>query len=136
MDRYEIKELLPAMTHFANGGNLWCYDANHWEVQGTVFTRNSSKDNIIEDHNFEARKAHALGQNIQFKLDDEWIDLGYVAWLKEHEYRIKPTEPVFEWQFLYFQELENKWDITEEHYTINGAHSTWTKFEPSKRLRK
>jgi len=133
MDRYEIKALLPAMTHFANGGNLWCYDANHWEVQGTVFTRNAIRDNIIEDHNFEARKAEALGQKIQFKLDNEWVDLTVVAWLEEHEYRIKPSEPVYEWFWL--MKLHNGYTTvgyaTEE---LAAQHKDWERFEPSKRI--
>ena len=43
MTREKCKELLPAITHFVNGGNLWSYVDKKWIKQKSVFTDRTYK---------------------------------------------------------------------------------------------
>ena len=155
MTRIETKELLSAIIHFANGGELWWYNpsSDTWKKQIKVWCNKADMHNdrimnVIEDSHFESRKHFALGGEIEYQnpdtalwqlvegsipLFDDWIT-----------YRPKPKEPVYEWQWYYFETMRDHscfrltyhWHTTKEkaqlqtgHYEIQG------KFEPSKRIR-
>lgn len=54
------------------------------------------------------------------------------------KYRIKPSEPIYEWQYMYKNLLTNQYDITgylsdDEYIESNGS---WHKLEETKRERK
>ena len=140
MTRKQAKELLPAIQHFANGGELWWCDgpSNVWNKQIGLFIDKPYKAyNIIEDQHFEARKHYALCGEVEIltnKYTNEWQIVTHPQWGTHREYRPKPKE-VYEWQYTYFQRLVGRWDITEEYYTVPESGG-WVKFEPSKRLRK
>ena len=96
MDREELKKLLPAITHFANGGNLWWYhhEQKAWSKQYKIMTEEldsfpANLINIIEDKHFEARKANALGETVEF-IDSSGIPQrvdSNIAWSQDVIYR-------------------------------------------------
>ena len=66
MTREQAKKLLPAITHFANGGELWCVDTlGEWRQQTGVTCRILRAENIIKDKHFEVRKHSALGGEVE-----------------------------------------------------------------------
>ncbi len=136
MNRKQAKELLPAIKHFANGGNLWRYNnrLEEWESQ-TIIEPLNKESNIIEDKHFEARKAFALGEEIElFKEVRGWYKCDNPSWIQSVKYRPKPKE-VYEWQRLYKKD-KGRYGITDEFFSEVDEGLDWTKFEPSKRIRK
>ena len=145
MNRKQARELLPAIQHFAKGENLWAYDGKRWFKQTSIYLTHGYKtSNIIEDRHFEARKHFALGGKIQvLDADGEWSDIvtETCVFCKDCEYRPKPKEPVYEWQWWYFIPDLNRFQLSIDFYTEEEDKSripstSWTKFEPSKRVRK
>jgi len=145
MTREEVQKLSYAITHFAKGGNLWWYNpsSNTWTIQTKLWCsrydmENDGIINIIEDKHFEIRKAHALGAPIQCKDKVgkwDWHDTdAFGVFQDQYEFRIKPKEPVYEWQWIYV----NKDGIINNYTTkpYSSYKEGWIKFEPSKRLRK
>ncbi len=141
MNREETKKLLPAITHFADGGNLWRYNnrLEKWECQTTVEQLNK-ESNIIEDKHFESRKAFALGEEIEKRIkyqddtDGQWNVTHYPTWNNiSYEYRPKSEKPVYEWQWIY--KINKIYHLTDIFYTEEEANDG-SKFEPSKRIRK
>ena len=59
MTRNQCKELQEAFNHYASGGDLWWYNGKGWHVQDHLVIDGADTEafNIIEDSNFEARKA-------------------------------------------------------------------------------
>lgn len=60
--------------------------------------------------------------------------------LNSKHYRIKPSEPIYEWQWYYYSKSEDKAFLTQRHYTedevkecLNEGHK---KIEETKRERK
>ena len=141
MKREQVKELLPALTHFANGGNLWYWnqESKIWVKQEQLWIGESvyTIHNIIEDKHFKARKAYALGEEIQYSANNgkaTYIDTTLPTWDNLCVYRPKPKE-VYEWQWLYPQHGLCNFAITQ-HKTMEEVLEGCHKFEPSKRLRK
>ncbi len=138
MNKKETKKLLPAITHFADGGNLWRYNnrLKKWESQTTVEQLNK-ESNIIEDKHFEARKAFALGEPVEVNLTlhgiTPWASVEFPLWDDTHNYRPKPKEPVYEWQWVY--KINKTYHLTDIFYTEEEAND-WSKFEPSRRIKK
>ena len=87
------------------------------------------------------------GVDIQVKLDNEWLDYKCsLDYIKAYQYRIKPKEPVYEWQwYQIINDTVNIWDdgyndehskwATEEE-VANTYDASWKKFEETKRERK
>ncbi len=101
MTRKKAIKLLPAIKHFACGGNLWAWDYpfSRWIKQTTVYTNDTYPiQNILEDKHFKARKADALQNQIQGKQQGTqlWATMmtqdgvSDIAWLDNWEYRQKP----------------------------------------------
>ena len=138
MTREQAKELLPAITHFANGGELVsCRTDEEWFEQSQVYinTEHLYCSNIIEDKHFEARKAFALGEEVE---QMKWDTCNWGEFEQFHEngkYRVKPKE-VYEWQWYYKRETDEFIRLTYTFSTEQNAEKGWVKFEPSKRLRK
>ena len=99
MTREEIKAALPAMVHFAEGGNLWCYDGSSWLKQTHIgfSSRDYEIKNVIEDKFFESRKALALGKKVEIKIRGEWkVWNSYgECWSEDCEYRPQADKPTF-----------------------------------------
>jgi hypothetical protein len=67
---------------------------------------------------------------------DKFIDDNNLEHTK-NEYRPKPKEPVYEWQFTTTLGAYD-YVMSDKHYRSANeipGHATWTKFEPSKRVR-
>ena len=140
MTREEAKELHEAFNHFANGGDLWFYnpDINRWYKQDNLYDK-ARPDicNVIEDKHFEARKAFALGEEIEYKREhfDRWHIIKDASWNDKIQYRPKLKE-VYEWQWACRE--RGNYSLTD-YYTEKQALdycSGCMKFEPSKRIRK
>ena len=94
---------------------------------------------VIDDKHIEARKAFALGEEIEFNQCETWITTGNPTW-KADEYRPKPKEPIYDYHFTFRR--GDKWHISigrwqgvkEAMHFITGEDIT--RFEPSKRLKK
>ena len=144
MDREQAKELLPAITHFAEGGELWWYNpsADIWTKQTKIWCSKYDMDNdgiinIIKDKHFEARKADALGEEVEHSNNETiWNIASNPDWLSFEFYQPKPKE-LYEWQVMYHDD-DNLYVLSDVHYAeeeIPKAGAGWTRFEPSKRLR-
>jgi len=139
MTKEQAKELLPAITHFANGGELVsCRTDKEWFEQSQVYinTEHLHCSNIIQDKHFEARRAYALGEEVQTRHfgTDKWVACKMPAFLRTTQYRPKPKE-VYEWQWAY---IEYEDYVMSEYHTEEETSEDhdWFKFEPSKRIRK
>lgn len=83
------------------------------------------------------------GVDIQVKLDNEWSDYKCsLDYIKAYQYRIKPTEPVYEWQWYRFENntlihWTNSYKELSIHYATEDEIDTtvWKKFKETKRLR-
>jgi len=65
------------------------------------------------------------GVDIQVKLDNEWSDYKCsLDYIKAYQYRIKPQEPVYEWQWYY---------LNEQGYAVidSGGHMTDDEVPPN-----
>ena len=152
MIREEVKRLLPEINHWANGGVLYWYDSDDktWRV-----IKNWSLDClidvpiVIEDKHLEARKAFALGEEIECKnklvscigqIPEQYGTWHTPAigdmWKDTAKYRPKPKEPIYEWQWIHKLSDEYGYKMTKEWMTETTVNPTWIKFEPSKRLKK
>ncbi len=70
-----------AIEFWGNGGNLWYWDANFekwekYEYDAEIeFSSNRELFYIMEDKHFEARKADALGEKVEFiNNEGRWMD--------------------------------------------------------------
>ena len=143
MTQKQTQKMLPSITHFANGGYLWYYSQvdKKWCIQSEYVLMNEQGIlkifNIIEDSHFKSRKAYALGEEIESSCNygkATYMDDETPSWDDDCVYRPKPKDPVYEWQWIY----------TEDGYIVNTSekyyevypHNGWTKFEPSKRIKK
>jgi hypothetical protein len=141
MTSFQCKELLPAITHFANGGNLWYYNGKKWKQQDH-FVIQAYVDkperifNIIEDSNFEARKAYALGEEIEYQNPENmlWQKVESNTQVFSDWINYRPiTKKIYEWQYVLI--INGKIvDYTNGFYT-EEVGADWVKFEPSKRIR-
>ncbi|MCD6435991.1 MAG: hypothetical protein J7L15_06340, partial [Clostridiales bacterium] len=95
MTRVNAKRWLPEITHWANGGELYVYDPfdGIWNVK-LAQTFKTDQTYVIKDKHFEARKAFALGEEVEMYCPSKWV-----GWVKTHdnmlwnddwEYRPKP----------------------------------------------
>jgi len=144
MTRKQTLELLPIITHFANGGELWYCNTEQgvWEIQTLLFENSTVACNIMEDKHFEARKAHALGEEIEYlSCDGNWLTDKTPAWLMD-EYRPKPKEPIYEWQWIIndscYEKTYGPFEITDEYFTEEPCfqfHNAVEKLEISKRIK-
>ena len=140
MIREEVERLLPEISHWAKGGVLYWYNSDNktWKiVEGWSLDWYIDVPVVIEDEYFEARKAFALDEEIEVYSDSTgfWVDCNKPLWDLNREYRPKPKEPLYEWQWVYIRHGICTFGITE-HRTIDEAIEGHQKFEPSKRIRK
>ena len=139
MKRKEAKELLPVITHFTNGGNLWCCIRGVWQQQIEILINPVFPANIIEDRHFEARKAYALGKKIEIKAyNNKWRECNHPTFTDLCKYRPKQQEPVFEWQWIDFNGEEKQYQISHIFMTEEEAENAdwYIKLSISKRKRK
>ncbi len=69
-------------------------------------------------------------------LFDEFDSSRSCEWGDDNSYRVKPKEPVYEWQWIHKLSDKHGYKMTKEWMTETIANPTWIKFKPSKRLRK
>ena len=137
MTRLQCEELLPAIKHFAEGGSLWADEELGWSKQKEVYFNEYMVENIIEDKHFEARKAFALGGEVECRYkntNNPWVMDIRPTWKSDFEYRPKSKEPVYEWQWL-FKVNESRYALAGDFYSEVAAELGWIKFEPSKRVK-
>ena len=72
-------------------------------------------------------------KELKNRVTEEWYYEPKPSFSAIHYYRVKPKEPVYEWQWILLTDGFIS-DKTLDYHTkyVNG----WTKFEPSKRIRK
>jgi len=154
MTKEQTKELLPAITHFANGGNLWVYRDKKWQKQyNLLMDRTNMKIcNIIEDRHFEARKAFALGEEIENQYGGTYrmknglffSHSAYLPFCKENidrmDYKINFKEPVYEHQWVIRRNrdgyLKTTGHVTDSEFICNNAWQAIYKIPESKRIKK
>ncbi len=142
MTREEARKLLPAITHFADGGDLYLYKDNLWKEQQSLFIDKMwAIQNIIKDKHFKARKAFALGEPVEVQYKDStWHEDIHPKWEWQQDFRPKPKEPVYDYHFTFrrgdewFMSLGRWQRLEEAMHFITGKDMT--RFEPSKRIRK
>ncbi len=141
MTREQAKLLSPVIKYFADGGNLWCYTTQREWIKQSEVLLFQNYANIIEDKHFEARKAFALGEDIEkrAKYQDNSTGKWYTdinpTWNNiSYEYRPKPKEPVYEWQWI-FKRNKSEYGMSSGFYSVIAEELDWVKFEPSKRIR-
>lgn len=63
------------------------------------------------------------GADIQVKLNNKWSDYKCsLDYIKAYEYRIKPQEPVYEWQWMYKFKNGNEFLFTTYQTEEENAH--------------
>lgn len=100
MTKEQARKWLPEITHWVNGSNVWWYDKNAkiWYMyrgDELGFNREEKFMYVIEDKHFEARKAHALGEPIEYwnYRTEEWLEAqSNPSWGEESRYRPKKKE--------------------------------------------
>ena len=117
---------------------------NKWELKEKVYW-DGFGTYIVDDEWAELRKAQADGKQIQRNnICDIWVDCNGECKFNENifnsiiNYRIKPKEPIYEWQWIH-QYINKSWDITSEYYTeppLGRGYINLNKFGPSRRLKK
>jgi len=138
MTREKVKELLPAITHFANGGELWYVSkvTHTWRTQSELWVNTGGVVcNVIEDEHFEARKAYALGGEVEYRTEGskhEW-HIADELWLNFMQYRPKPREQVYEW--IFYRVNCDKSIALSEHVT-QVENDQWIKIDATKRIRR
>ena len=118
MNKEVIKKYFKEFTHWVNGGEVY-YTSIHW-TDDTWYKINPTENDsiweddfllyVIKDKHFEARKAHALGEEIEHRnrksaLTLEWTICKNPLWYEFAEYRPKPKKKktiVFEEWVIYF----------------------------------
>jgi len=120
---------------------------------------NDTSDNIIHDlyEFFESNVVIPKGENrhpyadvlhewiegaeIEVNLNGVWSD--YMCgreYIDKYVYRIKPPEPVYEWQWLHMSKTSNECrGVTTEFFTdteVDDGIYRWIKIEETKRERK
>ncbi len=139
MTREQTNELLPAIQHFADGGNLWGHDdQDGWYEQFQFWCDEGGIHNIIEDKHFKVRKAFALGASVQYRENSamNWKTIAEPKWENWTEYSITSKKPVYEYQYFYINDVNNFFEFTG-FFTDKEAEeldkTRYTKFEISKR---
>ena len=140
MTKEQLKKWLPEINHWINGGDLYAYGPidDTWTLKiGDTFR--TDQIYVIKDRHFEARKAFALGEKVESRYigKDDWLLQLFPTWGPYLEYRPKPKEPIYDYQFTY--RVGDEWFISsgrwqgikEAMHFIVG--SDIAKFEPSKR---
>ena len=105
---------------------------------------------IIDDRYAEIRKAFYDGETIQlrdFYYGCEWYDWNEKyepKWNSYSDIRIKPEEPIYEWQWYYIDHKNGGRVVLSRNFHTNrssvdveeNCFMDWKPFEPSKRVRK
>lgn len=135
MNKEVIKKYKAEFDHWLNGGEVKVYVPqcirDKW-VEASEDDWNDDAENIfvIQDKHFEARKAYALGEEIESRVDDsyEWFSDSVPSFSDRSEYRPKPktkTIVVEEWLIRFdTKEHEIIWtdDICTYLTNSDGAH--------------
>jgi hypothetical protein len=72
-------------------------------------------------------KAWANGAVIEVKEDEEWREADYPNFYGHIEYRVKPTEPVYKWHWVYYSLNQGIWRMTSNLLTKIEADATFIK---------
>ena len=88
-----------------DGTMVWFkYGNNDWKLTSGPVWRAHTKY-IVDNEWAELRKAQADGKQLQIETKSGWkfkkLTLDQVRLHKSHWWRIKPEEPVYEWQWIY-----------------------------------
>ena len=76
------------------------------------------------------------GVEMEKKNDGQWSLHDMIGWWHDYaEYRIKPKDPIYEWQWYYIKH-DGTVRIEEKFMTEEECSLPWIKFEETKRLRK
>ncbi len=96
MTREQAKRWQPEIIYWANDGNLWWYDKSKWikydENKNLSFQELNILYYVIEDEHFEARKAFALGEPIEYSISNSWRKCEKPLFAENIKYRPKPKE--------------------------------------------
>ena len=132
------EELIKEFSRWLNNGkgDVW-YREEEWSSWGLISVAWDNKDAqyITNDKHAELRKLQIDEPDTKFEffgVKDSWVE-AKPQWSVELEYRVK--EPVYEWQWVYYQTLMNTWRLTDKHY-VEAESTAWIKFEKSKRIKK
>jgi len=121
--------------------NIWVRHerATVWDKVHSPLWRTPNTIYVIDDEYADVRKAYYDGKRVEWRCESEqeWYPVTTDNFYKPvDKYRIKPEEPIYEWQWYALDE--------EGGYYLSGFNTedevtdkdTWEKFEPSKRERK
>jgi len=109
MTQERAKELLPVITHWANGGVLWGYSSNcRWFKYKPYNNINFRSDGlyVIEDQFIEERKAFAVGKDILMRPRGGrfWRPISEPSFNPDFEYKVvggvEPTtlkQAIYNW---------------------------------------
>lgn len=81
--------------------------------------------------------AYAEGETIQYSEGDGYYDLSKPNFDGAGEYRIKPSEPTFEWQWVLVRDGKIVRCDSDDWFTEDGVKGkgNWIKIEETKRIR-
>ena len=120
---------------------------NKWKFVDPGWYIDSEDIYIVDDKWSELRKAQADGKQLQSlikpdKFEDQTLDRYLMSHSTPSEWRIKPKETVYEWQWIITTNYDC-FDITAKHFatkeeaqkSIGSLVSVFEKYKPSKRIR-
>ena len=134
-------------------GVWWKNCENEWILVDSPMWR-KNKIYIVDDEWAEYRKSQIDGKIIECYQGDYYPleqcnqkARDFKLSPADDYYRIKPEEPVYEWQWMYYNYVLKKYDITDTFYTTSKEAqeelniftdrcTVIEKYKPSKRIRK
>jgi len=116
-------------------GDVWYQNITTKEWYTTYPTWDSTGHYITNDKHQELRRLQIDEPDTKFEffgIKDRWVE-AKPQWNIELEYRVK-VEPVYEYQWVYYQTLMNTWRLTDKHY-VKALSGAWTRLEMTKRIK-
>lgn len=123
MTRQELKDSWHLLEHWKNGGDIYIRKQSGWHLcELNEIPNVKSFDFVIKDKHFEARKAYALGEQVEFynKLSNSWDEVSTPLW-GNCDYRPKPKEKVFEKRWRYLKDGETATSLSSQYVSDDSV---------------
>ena len=94
MNKEVIKKYIAEFNYWLNGGEVFAHTDMGWiNINDSKWNWEDDIPYVIKDKHFEARKAYALGEEIEYKCYNtnyKWEPIKDPQFIYEAEYRTKP----------------------------------------------
>lgn len=140
----KIKNVLMQRIMGLNGQGDRDFSLNLEVIVNEFFNSNIVIEKGVDRHPYaDVWHEWIEGATMQYKTDSGWMDYRESSVCNNKEHRIKPTEQVYEYQYLITTIFEDKANrlskfLTDDEFKslARSRSEGWTKLEASERLRK